>query len=168
MKTNKKELVWFGTCKEDLDRFIDQTNNTESDVEVASLVGGKNTYSDILWLLNEKGVSRERIVRFACDCALLNIELIKPYTDKYRSIIDFLNNPTNADAARAARDVVRTTRAAYASNPARAAARAVRAATRAVTHDAYVSNTVDTADFARIVYTADKVNKLLIDLINEF
>src|SRR5688572_295494 len=45
--------------------------------------------------------ARPLLIRFACDCALDNIKLIKPYTDKYDLIVDFLKNPT-ARAAYAA------------------------------------------------------------------
>ena len=99
MKTSKKELTELGACEGVLDRFIKQTNNTDDSVDVASLVGGENTYEDIMWLLDKKGVSKDRRLRFACDCALINIELIKPYTDKYELIIGFLNNPEKYNTA---------------------------------------------------------------------
>ena len=79
MKITKAELIELGACKDGLERFIAQTNNTDEPVEVSSLVGGKNLYSDLLWLAGKK-LTKERIVRFACDCALINIEKIRLYT----------------------------------------------------------------------------------------
>lgn len=95
MKITKAELIELNACQSGLNRFITQTNNTDDPVEVSTLVGGKNTISDLLWLAGKK-LPKERIVRFACDCELINIEKIKPYTDKYELIVDFLNNPTSA------------------------------------------------------------------------
>lgn len=100
MKITKAELIELNACQSGLNRFITQTNNTDDPVEVSTLVGGKNTISDLLWLAGKK-LPKEKIVRFACDCALINIEKIKPYTDKYELIVDFLNNPTSADDAAA-------------------------------------------------------------------
>lgn len=109
MKISKAELVELNACREGLERFIEQTDGTEESVEIASLVGGENTYSDLSWLAGKK-LPKERIVRFACDCALINIEKIKPYTDKYDLIVQFLTNPTAraAYAADAAADAAYT------------------------------------------------------------
>ena len=106
MKISKQELIELKACKEGFDRFIEQTNNTDEPVEVLSLIGGKSTPSDLLWLAGKK-LPKDKIARFACDVALINIESIKAYTDKYDLIVDFLNNThtstvTAADAARAA------------------------------------------------------------------
>ena len=100
MKITKAQLIELKACKSGLARFMAQTGNTDLPVDVASLVGGENTNNDLLWLAG-KFITRDRIVRFACDCALINLELIKPYTDKYELIEEFLKTPT--DAARAAR-----------------------------------------------------------------
>ena len=95
------ELVKMNACKEGVERFIAQTGaNDHEPVNVLSLIGGKNTTSDLLWLAGRK-LPGEKIARFACDCALLNIEKIKPHTDKYDLIVGFLRNPT-PDAAHAA------------------------------------------------------------------
>jgi len=149
MKISKNELIEISACKEGLERFIKQTGGVETPVEVVSLVGGENTYGDLLWLAG-KTLDRSKIVRFACDCALLNIEKIKPYTDKYDLIVNFLNDPGDTAAARAAArtaDAADTaagyayTYAAYAAiyvtthddinSAARAAGYAARAAARA-------------------------------------
>ena len=122
---------------------------------------GENTVSDLLWLAG-KILSKEKIVRFACDCALLNIELIRPYTNDFNLIQDFLNNPSQnaaraaARAAYAAADAARAAYAAYAA--ARAAARAAYAAAYAADAAAYA------ADAA--AYAAD-INKLLVKLFTE-
>lgn len=100
MKITKQELKDFGACQDGFKRFVNQTNNTDEPVDVVSLIGGCNTVSDLLWLAG-KTLAKEKIVRFACDCALLNIEKIRPYTNDYNLIVDFLNTPT-ADAAYAA------------------------------------------------------------------
>ena len=112
MKITKQELKNFGACQEGFKRFIIQTNNTDEPVEVISLIGGKNTVSDLLWLAG-KILPKEKIVRFACDCALLNIELIRPYTNDFNLIQDFLNNPSQ-NAARDAADAARAAAAARA------------------------------------------------------
>lgn len=127
MKITKQELKNFGACQEG---FIIQTNNTDEPVEIVSLIGGENTVSDLLWLAGEI-LSKEKIIRFACDCALLNIGLIRPYTNDFNLIQDFLNNPSQNDAActaaRAA-DAARAAYAAYAADAAYAAAYATDAA----------------------------------------
>ena len=109
MKITKAELIEMGACRVGLERFIKQTNDTDEAVEVASLVGGENTYSDLMWLASKKS-PQGSIVRFACDCALINIELIKPYTNDYDIIVEFLRDPVGHthtdiyDATRAAAD----------------------------------------------------------------
>ena len=171
MKITKQELKNFGACQEGFKRFIIQTNNTDEPVEVISLIGGENTVSDLLWLAG-KILSKEKIVRFACDCALLNIELIRPYTNDFNLIQDFLNNPSqNAAAARdaayaaarAARDADDHARdaardaayaAARAGDAAYAAARAGDAAARA-------------GDAAYAAARAADINKLLVKLFTE-
>ena len=104
MKITKQQLIEFNACKDGLARFVQQTNNTDEVVDVATLVGGYNTYNDLLWLAG-KTIDKDRIVRFACDCALINIDLIKPYTDQINLISQFLRDPTSdAAAAYAAAD----------------------------------------------------------------
>ena len=129
MKITKQELKNFGACQEGFKRFVIQTNNTDEPVEIVSLIGGENTVSDLLWLAG-KILPKEKIVRFACDCALLNIELIRPYTNDFNLIQDFLNNPSQnaAAAARAADAAADAAYAAYAADYAAAAARAAYAA----------------------------------------
>lgn len=178
MKITKQELKNFGACQEGFKRFIIQTNNTDEPVEVISLIGGKNTVSDLLWLAG-KILSKEKIVRFACDCALLNIELIRPYTNDFNLIQDFLNNPSQNVAARAARAAYDAARAAAraACDAARAtcdaatyAARAARAATYAVYDATYAVYDAYAAAYAVYdaynAYDAD-INKLLVKLFTE-
>lgn len=95
MKITKAELINLGACKDGLNRFIGQTGGTEEAVNISDLVGGINTYADLIWLAGKK-ITPRRLVRFACDCALLHIEKIKPYTDKYDLILDFLRTPSAA------------------------------------------------------------------------
>ncbi len=197
MLISKRQLVDFGACKDGLKRFIIQTDGTDEMVNVSSLVGGANTYSDLLWLAG-KTISKDRIVKFSCDCALINIDMIKSYTDKYDLIVGFLRNPTAADASRAARAAYAAYTAADASDAAyaaRAAARAAYAAYAAVdASDAAVDAARAAAYAARAAYAAaraaytaadasyaaacaaysavdasdaGKVNALLIELFNE-
>ena len=171
MKITKQELKNFGACQEGFKRFIIQTNNTDEPVEIVSLIGGENTVSDLLWLAG-KILSKEKIVRFACDCALLNIELIRPYTNDFNLIQDFLNNPSQ-NAARAA---YAAARAAYAAaNAAYAAAYAAYAAAYAAYAAAYADDADDAAYAARTAYAvyaddaayAADINKLLVKLFTE-
>ena len=162
MKITKAELVEMGACRVGLERFIKQTNGTDEAVEVTSLIGGENTLSDLVWLAG-KMLPQERIVRFACDCALINIELIKPYTSDYDIIVEFLRNPTGGglvgDAAAYAADTARNAAAdaAYAADAAWNAADA--ADTDAAVAAAYAA---DTAAYAATrVGDKEKVNELL-------
>lgn len=151
MKISKQELKDFGACQEGFKRFIVQTNNIDEPVDVVRLVGGENTISDLLWLAG-KILPKEKIVRFACDCALLNIELIQPYTNDFNLIQDFLNNP-----ARAARDAAAADAAAYAAADAYAAAYAADAAADAARAAYAAAYAADVAD----------INKLLVKLFTE-
>lgn len=165
----------MNACKRGIERFIKQTGANDDELyDVADLIGGENTYSDLLWLVGKK-IDKNRIVRFACDCALINIELIKPYTDKYDLIIEFLKNPTRADAARAA---------AYADDAATAAARAAAyadadaARAAAYADDAAAADTADAAAYAAYAACAADnadadadaaaIDQLLRDMINEY
>lgn len=93
MKITKQQLKEMGACKDGLRRFIKQTNGTLEPVDVSDLVGGLNTYGDLLWLAG-KTIQEERVIRFACECALLNFDKIKLYTDRYDELLEFLKNPT--------------------------------------------------------------------------
>lgn len=166
MKITKQELKDMGACLDGLKRFIAQTNHTDDAVEVASLVGGLNTYSDLLWLAGEK-LSKERIVRFACDCALINIELIKPYTDKYDMIVDFLRDPTAAYAAAYAAANAAAVANAYAVANAAAVANAVANATtaaRAASWAARAASWAATTAARAAAGSQDEINVLLVKL----
>ena len=152
MKISKQQLIEMDACREGLDRFIEQTGNTDESVEVLSLIGGKNITSDLLWLAG-KTLPREKLVRFACDVALINIEKIKPYTDKYDLIVEFLKNPTAAAYA-TARDAAAARAAAYAARAARAAAAAVYAAHAGYAGAAHAAATAAGA-------TQEQINELL-------
>jgi hypothetical protein len=64
------------------------------------------------------------LLKFSCACALVNIELIKPYTKDFDFILEFLENPTKEKVRAAARAAYAADAAADAA--ARAAARAAR------------------------------------------
>jgi len=141
MKISKQQLIEMDACREGLDRFIEQTGGTDESVEVLSLIGGKNITSDLLWLA-DLTLPKDKLVRFACDVALINIEKIKPYTDKYDLIVEFLKNPT-ADAADAAADAADAgDAAAYAADAFIAAHAAATVAT--VVYAGYAGATVAT------------------------
>lgn len=95
MKITKSELVKMGACADGLARFIKQTGGTDEPVDVASLVGGANTASDLAWLIAKK-TSAARVVRFAKDCALINVGLVKDFTPAYSLILDFLKGDDDA------------------------------------------------------------------------
>lgn len=122
----KAELIDLDACRSGLVRFIQQTDGTDEPVEILSLIGGKNTYSDLCWLAVKLGYQKE-LTQFSKKCALLNIELIVPYCseDELQVITAFLSSDSNSIAAaeRAAE------RAAWAA--ARAAWAAKRAAAEA-------------------------------------
>ena len=175
MKITKEELIELNACEEGLNRFIAQTNNTNEPVEVSSLVGGENTHGDLLWLAGNK-LPTERLVKFTCDCALINIEKIEPYTDEYELIIEFLSNPTGdgaivaanaADSAAYAVYGVYGDHADHAVRAARAAAYAANAAAHADAADdltaAYVTAyaTAAYADTYGAAENRDKVDALL-------
>lgn len=103
MLISRQQLTDMGASSDIVKRFKRQTGNTDKPVEVATLVGGKNTYSDLLWLAG-KVKTKPKIARFAKDCALINIKRIKPYTGKYAPIVDFLKSESarSVEAARAA------------------------------------------------------------------
>ena len=50
MKITQNELIRLGACQPGLDRFRKQTNDTDQPVEIISLIGGRNTTADMLWL----------------------------------------------------------------------------------------------------------------------
>lgn len=92
MKTNKIELLNFDICKKMFYKFTNHTNNTNDDVDVASLVGSELTYSDILCLLNKKRVTFARLHKFICDCVLIDGEIITPFNSKYGFFARFVKN----------------------------------------------------------------------------
>lgn len=97
MKISKAELIEINERTHELERLIKRIDISEGEVEVSSLVDDKTLMSDLVWLAGEK-LPRKNIERFTCDCALINIEKIKPYTDKYDLIVEFLTNPTDDTA----------------------------------------------------------------------
>ena len=88
----KAELFNMGACVSGLGRFIEQTNDTKDPVLITSLIGGKNTVADFIWLA-EKLYGVERVIEFACETAITKIELIKPFCseEEYRIIEEFLS-----------------------------------------------------------------------------
>ena len=93
MTITKSELIKLGACHEGFCRFIVQTNNTDEPVSVVSLIGGKNTTSDLLWLAENK-VPDYSLQKLSRDCALVSLELIKAHlTDElYNDVLDYITN----------------------------------------------------------------------------
>lgn len=75
-KITKKQLIDLSTCADILDRFIEQTNNTDKPVEITSLIGGKSTTVDLVWLACHI-FSRREVVAFALDCSR-SVEYLNP------------------------------------------------------------------------------------------
>lgn len=177
MRITKQELIKMKASRMLLGDFIDQMKDTDEPVDVGSLIDGKITYGSFLWLAGNT-LTRERIVRFACDCALMNVELMKPYTENYNMIVEFLKNPT-AHPIETVRGTVEdslysfcfssgnplygTKNAARAENAARAVYSAVLASSFSLT-TFYVSHSAFSAHYAASVASREKVNALLTKL----
>ena len=130
---SKAELISMNAYKECLNRFIEQTNNTDEPVLITSLFNGKNTVADLIWL-SGRTCTIEKIRKFTRDISLVNIELIKPYCSEveYSLILNFLKTGENAAAAHAA--VYAAARAAVYADAVYAAHAAVYAAARAAVY----------------------------------
>ncbi len=100
MQISMKELVKMGANPNILGRFKAQINGTEK-VEVLSLIGEKSIASDFIFLAN-KTLSREKLIAFACDVALINIDKIKQYTDDFDLIVESLKSRKFTDSVYAA------------------------------------------------------------------
>ena len=113
------------------------------------------------------GFDADKLLReFARKCALVNIEKIKPYTDKYDLIVEYLE--TGCDSLRSAASAA-CSASASAVNAAWSAAQSAKysAADRAVI--AAWSAAWSSANSLRIAADAarDKLNELLEDMISE-
>jgi hypothetical protein len=86
--------------------------NDDQPFPVSSILDS-NGLDDTLWVLRCLPEHNQLWRKFACWCALENIELIKPYTDKYDLIVDYLNNPDADSAYNVARAVHGVVRSAY-------------------------------------------------------
>jgi len=165
MKISKQQLKSMKACEDGLGRFIEQTNNTYELVDVLSLIGGKNTVGDLIWLAGET-LSKEKLLRFTCDLTLINIDKIKPYTDRYDLIVEYLMNPTAARAADVYAAALYVTADADAVDAADAAYAADTADDAADIHD-----TVYTALYAaaavRAGATQDQINTLLVKMFED-
>ncbi len=168
----------MGACTGGLKRFIKQVNGSDGEVDVLSLIGGESTASDLLWLAG-KTLSKDKIVAFACDAALINIDKIKPYADKFDLILEALKSrvfTSAAVAAVAAVDYVdyavdyAAVEAVYAAVDAvYAAVDAVDDADNSIDAVDYAVAAVDAAVYASAVYASadDKINELLIKLFSK-
>lgn len=96
MKITKQELIEMDACPSGLGRFLIQTSNTNEPVDVASLIGGENNVLDLAWLAARK-LPLARVVRFAKDCALVNLDLLEDVVKSYRAVRCFLESRHDED-----------------------------------------------------------------------
>lgn len=94
MRITKQELIDSGASQEQIVLFVQNTNNTDEPVLISSLLDG-DIYSMylVIWIAS-KVLDTSKMVRFHCDLTLMYIHLLKPHTEKYNDIVDFLKNPT--------------------------------------------------------------------------
>lgn len=111
MKTITKEKLF--EMKDDITfrEEFEYEKDLDKPISIISLITGDSktgfhSTTEFLWLAGEI-LPREKIVIFACDCALINVELIKPYVTEeyYKYIINFLNNPTKEKALKTAEEL---------------------------------------------------------------
>lgn len=88
----KQQLMKLGACDGLIERFERQTNNASGNVDIVSIIGGENTADDFLWLAG-KSLDNNKIVRFTCDLAMINIKPLEKYADDFNLILGFLDNP---------------------------------------------------------------------------
>jgi len=117
--------------------------------------------------IDVKGFDSDWVLRkFARDQALINIELIRPYTDRYNTIVGFLVTGKNADVATYA-TYTATAAATYAA--AAVAATSAIAAASAATYATYATYAATHATHA-VVADADYTKSIegLNTLANEY
>ena len=90
MKISYNKLLELKACNSGLERYLKQVDYSNDEFEVTSLIDNANI-DDCVWLMS-KILPHEKIVKFVCDCALINVELLKPCTCHYDLIEDFLEN----------------------------------------------------------------------------
>ncbi|MFT6347099.1 MAG: hypothetical protein ACJAYB_000080 [Psychromonas sp.] len=158
----KKQLVDLGACKPGFDRFIAQTGNTDQPVEIFSLIGGKNTTADFLWLAG-KTLPKHRIVQFAVECAesVSHLHTDPRANAAIQSAKDWISEPSEVNRLKvcdAAYDAAAyAASAAYVASPAYCAADAAVSAVYAAYAAAYAAahaNANDAAIYADDAYAA--------------
>jgi hypothetical protein len=118
------------------------------------------------------------LFKFSCACALVNIELIKPYTKDFDLILEFLKNPVkeNSRAARAAdaayaayaaADAARAAADAAADAAARAAYAAARAAYAAYAAADAARAAADAAAYAAARAARENQNTMLTKMVRD-
>lgn len=121
MKISKQELAGLGACASFLERFIRETNNTDGQVDIASLIVSNNGVSDWLWLAG-KILPKERIVQFAVNCAKMMGRF--SYDQRFATAIEaaenWISNPTEENRLKA-REAATLASAAYSAAYAAAA-----------------------------------------------
>lgn len=164
MKISIQELIEMGATINFQNRFLVQTVFNCGEVEVSSLVGGLNTIDDFLWLASKK-IDRTSMTRFASECALINIEKLKPFTNEYDQIVKWLKEPTVEGSTRIAEVSVIVIKEAASV---RSKAASVYAVTQVVRSDNFEEATILTSNAA--VYAAESdelaVNSLLVKMFD--
>jgi hypothetical protein len=196
IKVSKKILIEMNACEYGVRQFMSHVKDENVELNALDLIDSDNISLDNkVWFATRVIRDKGKLVKFACNCALINIEKVRPYCNEtqYQFIIDYLKEPAAdaaADAAYAAADAARAARAAraaaaadaayaatYAADTARAA-RAARAAAYAAAdyaadaaaYAAYAARAADAADAAYAAYAAyaaARIKEHLVELLSE-
>ena len=168
MYITKHELVELKACTGGLKRFIKQTNGTDEPVKVLSLIGGRNTISDLVWLAGKK-LDKKSIVQFAITCVESVLPLFEddhPDDKRPRLAIEsaknWLSNPSSSNETFAA-EYAATDAAAYAATD--AVATAYVAAAYAAADADYATATAYIVDTYAAAYAADASSSLVNDAL---
>lgn len=164
MKTNKQELRDLGACEPGYKRFLEQTECTDDDVDVASLVGGENSCGDILWYLGYR-LSKDRLYKFMRDCAILCVDNIREEDGK-QAILEFLKSPNYHRCVEMA-NRIRITVTPSQEREVIYWAITSMAAYQNLEACSVSADAEHICDLLQEIQMSDEVNKLLIDMINE-
>ena len=94
MRITKQKLIDLGASQDQIELFIQKTNNTDEPVLISSLLEGDIYLMFLVIWIASKVLDTSKMVRFHCDFTLMYVHLLKHHTDKYDDIVDFLKNPT--------------------------------------------------------------------------
>ncbi len=178
MKITLDELIELEGCKNGVQRFVDQSRaNNDEPVDVSTLVGGLNTYSDFSWLMRKK-VSRKRVLRLVFACASIHAHLLEPHanTKQYAIIVKFLENPQSVDSwdRQKMTLVAETVRREIGTVTQGSPEEAVGCAAEAVYWAAQVSIVPSATRISKVLEAVvkagskEQVDKMLVEMFNEY